>query len=454
MQLEAIIEFFAWFSDLLSTAGQAVWLPVFMFILAMLFGSKLGTAIRCAITLGVAWVGLQVVLGLFFTAMVPPTVAMIERTGVTLTAVDVGWPPMAAIAFGTTVGALIIPIGIVVNLILLGANLTKTLDIDIWNFWHWAFVGGTLYQFTGDFLFSVLAAVAYEVMCLKVGDWTVKPLWDLIPGYKGYSLPHGGGWVGAIPVIALFKPLVDKIPTPKADPETVRKTLGVLGEPISMGLILGVVIGVLAGYDILAIAVLGINSAAVMLLLPRMIGILMEGLTGISDVVSSYVKTRFPGREIYIGLDAAVAIGDPTNVAAALILIPFVLLFAIVTPWITVMPFADLAATPFFTVAVTPFMHADLIKTVILSLILMFYWQSLGSWWSPIFTDTAKAIGAIAQDAAPIGCIWLQAMVPVAWLGAQFPLVVGYLLFAGLIVIFLFADRVKALRDLFGKLYP
>jgi PTS system galactitol-specific IIC component len=450
-----LIGIFAWFSGILNAAGQAVWLPVFLFIIAIIFRAKVGTALRNAITLGVGWVGLQIVLGLFFTALVPPTTAMIHNVGAIshLTAIDVGWPPMAAIAFGTTVGALIIPIGIVVNLALLAVKLTKTLDIDIWNFWHWAFVGGTLYQFTGDFLFSVLAAVAYEVMCLKVGDWTVKPLWDLFPGYKGYSLPHGGGWVGAMPVIAVFKPIVDLIPTPKADPKTVRQRLGVLGEPVMMGLILGIVIGALAGYGILDIAKLAINSAAVMLLLPRMIGIVMEGLTGISDVAQSYIKTRFPGREIYIGLDAAVAIGDATNVAAALILIPFVLLFAVVTPFISVMPYADLAATPFFTVAVTPFMHADLIKTVILSLILMFYWQVLGSWWSPIFTAMAKSVGAIAQNAAPIGCIWLQAMVPVAYVAALLPTVGGYALMVGVTLIFLFADRSKALRDLFGKLY-
>ena len=452
--MDVLFEVFSVFQTLLNTAGQAVWLPVFLFIIAVIFGAKIGTAFRNAITLGVGWVGLQIVLGLFFSALVPPTTAMIENTGVTLTAIDVGWPPMAAIAFASTVGILMIPIGLVVNLALLGLNLTKTLDIDIWNFWHWAFVGGMIMQLTGDFTFAILAAVTYEIICLKVGDWTVKPLWDLFPGYKGYSLPHGGGWVAPMHVIAIFKPIVDRIPTPKADPKTVRKTLGVLGEPVIMGLILGIVIGALAGYDIMSIAKLAMNSAAVMLLLPRMIGIIMEGLTGISDVAQSYIKTRFPGREIYIGLDAAIAIGDPTNVAVALIMIPFVLLFAIVTPFITVMPYADLAATPFFSVACTPFMQADMIKSLILSLIVMFYWQVLGSWFSPIMTDLAVSVGALEAGAAPIGCIWLQSMIPVAWLAAQFPMVVGYVIVLAIALIFLFADRSKALRDLFGKLYP
>ncbi|RLG47349.1 MAG: hypothetical protein DRN90_05135, partial [Thermoproteota archaeon] len=218
-------------SDILSAAGQQVWLPVFLFIIALIFRAKPGRAFRAAIIIGVGWIGLGLVFDLFFSTMVPASQAMVNRTGLQFTAVDVGWPIMAAIAYGTMVGAAIIPIGILVNIILLAARLTKTFDIDVWNFWHWAFVGGTVYTLTQNLPFAFLAAITYEVMCLKVADWTVKPLWDLFPGYQGYSIPQGGGWVGSIPFIVIFKPLIDAIPTPKADPETVREKLGVLGEP-------------------------------------------------------------------------------------------------------------------------------------------------------------------------------------------------------------------------------
>ena len=53
------------------------------------------------------------------------------------------------------------------------------------------------------------------------------------------------------------------------------------------------------------------NVAAVLLLIPRMISLLMEGLMVISEATQEFLKKRFPGKEIYIGLDAAVATGHP-----------------------------------------------------------------------------------------------------------------------------------------------
>lgn len=461
--LEGIIAFFLWFNGILGAATEAIWLPIFLFIIAMVFRAKPSKALRAAITIGIAWIGLQIVIGLFFNgysgvAIPAAAAAMRDRFHLALSAIDVGWPPMAAIAFGTAVGALMIPIGIIVNLILLGPKLTKTFDIDIWNFWHWAFVGGTLYTFTQDLAFSLVAAITYEILCLKVADWTVRPLWDLFPGYKGYSLPHGGGWVGAMPMLVVFKPIVDRIPTPKSDPESLRQKVGILGEPIIIALIVGAVIGILAGYDLLSITLLAMICAAVMLLLPRMIGILMEGLTAIADPVTEYMNKHFKGREIYIGMDAAIAIGHPTCVASALILIPIILLWAAIIPVIHVLPFVDLASTPFFVVAAVPFFKGDLIKSTILGAIFMLFWQIMGSWWSPVLTATAKQVGwTFPKGAIAIGSIWLQPMIIPAYYAYEASLVVpaaGYAILIVIILITLFADRSKALCNLFGKLYP
>jgi len=453
MALE-IIEALKAFQQLLGVLGQQIWLPIFLFIIAVIFRAKLGRAFRAAIIIGVGWIGFQLVLGLFFNVMVPIANAMVERTGVHFAAVDVGWPVMAAIAYGTLVGVLVIPVGIIVNLILLALGLTKTFDIDIWNFWHWAFVGGTIMTWTGDLAFSLLAAISYEVFCLKVADWTVKPLWETFPGYKGYSIPQGGGWASTVPYLAILKPILDRIKLPKADPETVRGKLGVLGEPVIMGLIIGAIIAVAAAADPIKIAQVAISSAAVMLLLPRMIGILMEGLTAIADSVSEYFVQRFRGkRELYIGMDAAIAIGHPTTVAVGLLLIPITLLLAIVLPGVTVLPYADLAATPFFVVAAIPFFLGDFIKSLIAGIVIMAIFLYLGSWWSPIFTQTAISIGAIEAGKGAIGCIWLQPYIPVAVGAFSAPPGVNYLILILLIVVVLFADRIRSLREWFARVY-
>ena len=72
-----------------------------------------------------------------------------------------------------------------------------------------------------------------------------------------------------------------------------------------MGFLIGLVMGILAGYDVAGIGQLAVKTGAVMVLMPKMVALLMEGLTPISESANSFVQKRFPGRELYVGRDAA-----------------------------------------------------------------------------------------------------------------------------------------------------
>ena len=74
----------------------------------------------------------------------------------------------------------------------------------------------------------------------------------------------------------------------------------------------------------------------------------MEGLIPISEGAREYLQKRFPGRDVLIGLDAAVVIGHPANMAVALLCVPIALLLALVLPGNRMLPFGDLAALPFY----------------------------------------------------------------------------------------------------------
>ncbi len=43
-----------------------------------------------------------------------------------------------------------------------------------------------------------------------------------------------------------------------------------------------------------------------------MVALLMEGLTPISESANSFVQKRFPGRELYIGMDAGLLSRTPS----------------------------------------------------------------------------------------------------------------------------------------------
>ena len=97
---------------------------------------------------------------------------MAQRFGLALSTVDIGWPAASAIAFGTTIGLIIIPIGLIVNIVMLLTNTTQTLDVDIWNYWHFAFTGSLIYALTGNFAYGVIAAIINMVIVMVIGDYT------------------------------------------------------------------------------------------------------------------------------------------------------------------------------------------------------------------------------------------------------------------------------------------
>ncbi|POD87134.1 putative permease IIC component [Lactiplantibacillus plantarum subsp. plantarum] len=120
-------------------------LPIMIFIIALIFRVKPAKALRSALTIGIGMVGINLVINLLTTNIGPAAKAMVKRFGFHLTIVDVGWPSAAAGAWAQPISSILIPILLVVNIILIMLKVTKTLDIDIWNYWHMVAAGSVAY---------------------------------------------------------------------------------------------------------------------------------------------------------------------------------------------------------------------------------------------------------------------------------------------------------------------
>ena len=82
--------------------GPSVMMPIILFIMAIIFRIKISKAIRSSLTVGMGFIGINLVLGLMVTTLSPATEAMVENLGLQLNVMDAGWPAASAIAFGTT----------------------------------------------------------------------------------------------------------------------------------------------------------------------------------------------------------------------------------------------------------------------------------------------------------------------------------------------------------------
>lgn len=351
--------------------GPTVILPVFIFIIGLGFGTGAGTAFRSGLTIGVGFVGINLVVGLLVDNLGPAAQAMVSNFGIQLNVIDVGWPGSASIAWASPIAAFVLPIGLLVNVVMLLTKTTKTMDIDIWNFWHFTFCGACVYAISQSFIAAIIAAVIFEIVVLKIADWTA-PYMEKYFELEGVSVPTGSTCSYApigIPLIWL----IQKIPVIKdlkADPDYIQQKFGIFGEPIFMGLVLGCVLGTLAGYAPSEIAKVGMAMAGVMVLMPRMVKLLMEGLIPISEAAGEFLQKRF-GEDsqnpmnVYIGLDAAVTTGHPAVIATALILVPITLVLAVILPGNNVLPFGDLATIPFIVAMIVAAARGNIVHSVL-----------------------------------------------------------------------------------------
>ena len=434
----------------IDSLGATVVLPIIIFILGLILGAKPGKAFRAGVTIGIAFIGINLVIDLMWGTLSGVGTAMVTNWNIQRDVVDVGWPSAAAIAFGTDVGLWVIPIALAVNVVLLLVKWTKTLNIDVWNFWHFAFLGSLVYVATGSLTYGLIAAAIAAALALFVADWTAKAVQHF---YKlpGISIPHLTSGPG-VPFAIVTNWILDRIPGVKdwkADPDTIQKKLGVFGEPVILGLIIGLVLGALAYYNteqaLVSILKTGISLAAVMLLLPRMVQILMEGLIPISEAARDFMKKRAGGREIYIGLDSAILIGHPASISAALVLVPIAILLSIILPGNHVLLFADLAVIPFVVALFAPLMKGNIFRMIVagtLELIAGFY---IASGMADFFTSAAVNAGfAMPEGAARITSIADGFL----WTGLVFTKAVQSLGVFGLIIL---AVVVAALFILYRK---
>jgi PTS system galactitol-specific IIC component len=383
-------------------------MPIIIFVFGLVLGTEKGKALRAGLTVGVGFIGLNLVIGALGTNLGPAVEQMITRFGLSLSVIDVGWPAAAAIAFASTVGMVIIPVCLLVNIVMIITNTTQTVDVDIWDYWHFAFTGALVAIVTGSQTMGLIAAILNMVIIMVIGDYTAPGVEKTL-GLPGVSLPHG--FTGAYaPIAIVINKIIDMIPGVRKidiNMEKVQQRFGVFGEPIIIGTALGLVIGAVAGYGYGDVLRLGISMGAVLVLIPKMASLLMEGLLPISDAASEFISKKFSNRgKMYIGLDSAVGVGHPLTLSVSLILVPLTVFMAVILPGNKVLPFADLAVIPWMFVLITPVVNGNGFRALVNGIVVLAAGLLISTNLSPLITTAAvNANYTLPSGAAQISSI-------------------------------------------------
>ncbi|GMA08455.1 PTS galactitol transporter subunit IIC [Tetragenococcus halophilus subsp. flandriensis] len=400
--------FMGMFEQIMGTFGAAIILPIFIFIVELLLKIKPGQAFKSAIYIGVGLNGLISILNPYFLgAMGEALTEMITTQGIQLPYIDTGWGVLSALSYSTTIGAAIIPVGLVVNFILIRFNLTDTLDIDVWNYWQWAFIGTLIFYQTGNYLMGITVAILMELICIALADFAAPRMQEFFD-LPGISFPHGSLISGTLVAMFLRWPLeklgIFKI---KLNSESIQKRFGVFGDSVVVGFIIACVIGLIAyvgQYGTMEtwanILTMGIATGSFIYLYPKATGALLEGFNVLNERARDIITAKGGDRELDFGMDGALAIGHPDTITTGLLSMVITVAMIFFLPGNEFLMLGDLGVTPFFLAAGTvAVMNGNLIASVItniVSLAITFYFST---WISPVFNGIARQIGGIDVEA-------------------------------------------------------
>ena len=394
--MQTVLDIIQYIVDL----GSYVFVPILMCIIGLIFGLKPSKAIKAGVTVGIGLIGVSIVSTLTADSLSPVINEMVKVLNLNLTAIDVGGSPAAAVGFGSLLGAALIIVILITNIVLVALKLTKTVNVDIFNFWYFAITAGFVQLLTGSYWLAILAGVTHAILGLKVADVMAHRTQEII-GIDAISIPHGFAAASA-PLFMLLDKVYDRIPYLKHRKESeeesgehgIGKVIGsVLGQPIYLGLIMGLLFGVVAGYDFKGIADVTMKTAAIMMLFPTMVKMIVNGLIPISNQAKKFFTTHFKDRELYIGLDSAVTIGHPVTISVGFLMIPVFMVFAAILPGNTTLPLGEVPFAAFYVCFATIVHRGNRKRTIISSLIFIPIVLWISSWAAPLFTELASNAG-------------------------------------------------------------
>jgi PTS system galactitol-specific IIC component len=385
----------------LNNVGASVMVPIFLLIIALLVKVKVGEAIKNSLMVGIGLAGLNIFLGVAAQQFTPIAQGIVNTVGLNLSVPDIGVGLNIGIGFSWKFVGLFIPAAVLLNLIMLAIKATKTINIDLWNIWPWAFSAQLVYVITGSYLWSWVAFFATGIVSFVLGDIQAPAIekgYDL----QGISFPHPFSTFFTI-LAPLFEKIFESIPGFKnidADPEKLQKKFGPLLSSIFLGFCIGILLALLAGYDSIRILQFGVMLAAIMIFLPYTINVLVSGLIPISTATRSFLTKRFKGQSYYIGLDCAVGVGQLSSVMTGVILIPITIILAAILPGNRVLPMADLPFLAFWVSVAMAYFNRNVLRGVIYGtfIIALSLWMATSI--APILTESAKIAGIELPDVA------------------------------------------------------
>ena len=205
--------------------------------------------------------------------------------------------------------------------------------------------------------------------------------------------------MGDAPMYLVLDVVLGKLGADKINlrPETIKIKMGFLGEPMYVGLIVGVILGVVGNITTLntmeswgQIANVAVTCSAVMAIFPKVAGLFASGFTTITDYSRKTLKKSKYGkdREFIIAVNDALGYGEAATLTTGLLVIPVALLLAFILPGNIVLPVMVLPSLPYMVEVPVSLSNGNIFKS----------WVAAS--WAAVFTEIAVGVGFEVTEGA------------------------------------------------------
>ena len=401
--LEALQKFFDVF-------GAAIVVPVMIFIVSLFLKVSPKRAFFSALRAGVGLTGFGWVISAFTPLVTKYIQQMVDTAGLNLPIVDIGWQTGSLTAFSSSIGLSFFVFGLLIELLLFLFGITRVfVPSNLWNNFGYMIWGTMAYAATGNFILS-FAFMVFVLLYSLIMSEVVAERWSEYYRVKNATINSIHNIETLIPALVL-DPLwnligINKV---KLNPESLKTKLGIFGEPMTLGFLLGMIIGILGSLKNLASleawgGILGfaMSLAAVMTIFPLITGVFASAFGPLAEAVEKNKKKESEEengladkKRWFIAVDDGVGFGEPATIIAGLILVPIMVLISLILPGNRALPVVDLIAIPFMIEAMIAVSKGNILKAILNGIV----WFSLGlyaaSALGPIYTEAVQQYGSV-----------------------------------------------------------
>jgi len=391
------MEFLKNIIDLFFQFKAYVMLPIIIFIIALIIRMPIKKAFLSVLQLGTGFAGIFIAFDFFISNINPAVKALMIMIHIDLPILDVGWPPLAAITWASPIAHLSIPIIIGINILMLTFNLTRTIYLDIWNYWHFAMLGALVLNASDSIILALVATALIAVYTIKMSDWAA-PIVKREMALDGITLSPLSS-VGLLPYAQFLDAIFNRIPIINKityNPQNSSKEVSILSEPMVIGALVGLLLGILAKYPVKETLELCVHIAAVMFILPQCGALIGKGMGDVSLTLRKAVQKRFPHKDnLLVALDTGIVMHNKSILTSGIILMPIAIFLALVIPGNETFPLGDLVALISQVSVMVLIFRGDVFRTILAGIPLVISYLLISTHLAPLITRLSKEVGTV-----------------------------------------------------------